>query len=188
MNISYLKYIIIFLVFINSIILASDADSLIASKKAQWTVAIDNYWGPGLPTEEKLKIFDTMWDDVDQTYGAFINLDINIDSLRDLFRPEIEAGVSKGRFVAIMNHFALALKDLHTHLINNLVNWTPLSKDIPLFFAGAWLENKRFGAVLTPLPDSSLLVLKVQTFQGLKLSPGDIILGYEGIPWKRWYR
>ena len=41
-----------------------------------------------------------------------------------------------------------------------------------------------FGAVLTVLPDSSLLVLRTIDNHPLGLQPGDIVLGYEGVPWK----
>ena len=34
------------------------------------------------------------------------------------------------------------------------------------------------------LPDSNTLVLRVVPNHPLNLEPGDIILGYEGIPWK----
>jgi hypothetical protein len=43
---------------------------------------------------------------------------------------------------------------------------------------------EHFGAVLTVLPDSSLLVLRAVTGHPLGLQPGDIILGYQGVPWK----
>ncbi len=45
-------------------------------------------------------------------------------------------------------------------------------------------DVRHFGACLTPLPDSTLLVYKVVENHPLNLVPGDIILGYEGIPWK----
>jgi hypothetical protein len=48
---------------------------------------------------------------------------------------------------------------------------------------GSFVIN-HFGAVLTVLPDSSLLVLRTIDNHPLGLLPGDIVLGYEGIPWK----
>ena len=69
-----------------------------------------------------------------QSMAAFQNLDVNIDSLRDLYRPEIENGVSRGRFAAIMSHFSLAMKECHTTIMDVPVNWgTQISPGIPLF-------------------------------------------------------
>ena len=45
-------------------------------------------------------------------------------------------------------------------------------------------EIEHFGAVLTLLPDSSLVVLRTVENHPLGLQPGDIVLGYEGVAWK----
>jgi hypothetical protein len=65
---------------------------------SDWSVAIDTTWGEGLTTEQKLEFFDTWWYKVDQTWGGFPNLTVNWDSLKNHYRPIIEAGVSRGRF------------------------------------------------------------------------------------------
>jgi hypothetical protein len=109
--------------------------------------------------------------------------------LRDLYRPEIENGVSRGRFAAIMNYFSMALKDAHTMILDIPVNWgTYPQPGIPLFVIGTWRNNYYFGANLTPLPDSSLLVYKALPNHTLGLVAGDIVLGYDGIPWKVLYK
>lgn len=157
--------------------------------RQDWQEVIDSVWGPGLPTAQKLEIFDTAWDTINAKYAAFQNLNVNIDSLRELYRPEIENGVSRGRFAAIMNHFALAMKECHTILMDVPVNWgTPITPGIPLFVIGPWWNNARFGANLTPLPDSSLLVYRALENHQLGIVKGDIVLGYDGIPWKELYK
>ena len=157
--------------------------------KNDWQELIDLAWGPGPPTEEKLAIFDAAFNDIDWRYGAFMNLDVNIYSLRDLYRPEIENGVSRGRFAAIMNYFSMALKDAHTMIADIPVNWgTYPNKGVPLFVVGTWRNNFHFGANLTPLPDSTLLVYKALPNHRLGLEAGDIVLGYHGIPWKVLYK
>jgi hypothetical protein len=157
--------------------------------KSDWAEIIDSTWGPGMPTEEKLVIFDRVWNYLDQGYGAFVNYDVNMDSLRDLYRPEIEAGVSLGRFAAIMNYLAYALKDAHTLIDYLPVNvFTDLQPGIPIFVTGACVDVSHFGAGLTPLPDSTLLVYNALPNHTLGLQLGDIVLGYDGIPWKQLYR
>jgi len=157
--------------------------------KADWQAVIDSVWGPGLPTSEKLEIFDAAMDTLDQNFGAFFNLDINLDSLINAYRPEIENGVSRGRFAAIMNYISLYMKDTHTMLMDVPVNWgTPLNPGVPLFVIAGFRSNEYFGACLTPLSDSSLLVYKVLANHQLGLEVGDIVLGYEGTPWKILYK
>ena len=157
--------------------------------KGDWQTLIDSVWGPGLPTAQKLAIFDSAYNQIDWWYGAFMNLNVDIDSLRNLYRPEIENGVSRGRFAAIMNYFSLALKDAHTMIVDIPVNWgTYPQPGIPLFVIGTWRNNFYFGANLTPLPDSSLLVYKALPNHKLGLVAGDIVLGYDGIPWKVLYK
>ena len=157
--------------------------------REDWQEVIDSVWGTGLPTAQKLEIFDTAWDTINAKYAAFQNLDVNIDSLRDLYRPEIENGVSRGRFAGIMSHFSLAMKECHTVILDVPVSWgTPITSGVPLFIIGPWYNNERFGASLTPLPDSSLLVYRALPNHSLGLVAGDIVLGYDGIPWKELYK
>src|SRR5689334_132561 len=75
---------------------------------SKWQAAIDSTWGPGLPTDEKLQVFDTFWNTVDQQFAGFPGLDIDWAALRVRYRPEIAAGVSRGRFAAIMGYLSLA--------------------------------------------------------------------------------
>jgi hypothetical protein len=148
-------------------------------------VAVDSVWGEGLNTEKKLEIFDAFWLTIDQEYACFNNLDVNWDSLRTVYRPQVEAGVSRGRFAAIMNHLALALREFHTVVGDWLVNWrTALEPGIPVHVMGSWVDQGHFGAGLTLTADSSLLVYKVAPDHPLGLEPGDLVLGYEGIAWK----
>ena len=156
--------------------------------RENWQGFIDSTWGPGLPTAEKLVLFDEAWNTFNAEYAAFQNLDVNLDSLWVLYRPEIEAGVSRGRFAAIMNQLSLAFNEMHTFIIDLSVNQTtPLEPGVPLFVVGARENESHFGASLTPLPDSTLLVYNVLPDHPLDLIPGDIVLGYDGILWKVLY-
>ena len=155
--------------------------------KGGWEVIIDAYWGEGLPTDTKLQIFDDWWTEIDLRFGMFHNLDFDIFAFRDQYRPEIAAGVSRGRFAAIMSHFGYRLKDLHTWVYDTPVSFTPLNKGTPLLVVGQWGVNRHFGALLTPLPDSTLLVYRTVPNHPIGLEPGDIVLGYDGVPWNDLY-
>ena len=154
-----------------------------------WVEIIDTTWGPGLPTDQKLALFNEAWNILDDNFAAFQNIDVEWQGIYDKYYDEINSGVSRGRFVAIMNHMALALQESHTWIWNSEVDATPLEPGIPMFYpCGNGDNTSRFGASLTPLPDSSLLVFKALPNHPLDLEPGDRVIGYDGIPWKILYK
>jgi hypothetical protein len=163
-----------------------------------WDEAIDETWGWGLPRTTKLQIFDAFWERADEEFACFVDLPGYYPAfwsdLRDLYRTEIENGdptygVSKGRLAGILYHLCIQLRESHTNSLNELVSReTELAPGVPLMYVGVWGENDHFGAGLTPLPDSSLLVYKAVDDHPLGLVPGDIVLGYDRIQWKNLYR
>ena len=154
-----------------------------------WAQRVDQAWGPSPWTiPQMLGVFDTFWSRIDQSFACFQGLEVDWAALRAATRAEVEAGVSRGRFVAIMNHLALALRESHTAITDAGVNFTSLDPGVPLFVVGGWGNNQHFGAGLTPRPDSSLLVYAAVPVHPLGLVPGDIVLGYGGVPWKRLFR
>jgi hypothetical protein len=173
------------------IILVLLSSGSILYAQTDWSTMIDTTWGEGLPTADKLQIFDTFWETIDSDYAGFHNRDVNWDSLRNVYRPMVEAGVSRGRFSAIMDQLHLALLEMHTFVYDVEVRETELKPGVPLLVF--WFENYAgdhgyFGAGLTPLPDSTAFVYKVVDNHPLDLEPGDIVLGYDGIPWKYLYQ
>ncbi len=155
---------------------------------ASWAERIDETWGPGRSTGEKLFFFDTFWHAVDDEFACFQDLDVDWAGLRDLYRPEVAAGVSKGRFAAIMSRLSLALMEAHTVALDRVVFWRTASvPGVPLLVVGGWGQINDFGACLTPLPDRSLLVYQALPDHPMGLAPGDIVLGYDGRPWAELY-
>lgn len=149
-----------------------------------WRRVIDSTWGPGLPVTQKLAIFDQFWNTIDTDFASFNNLLVNWDSLRTVYRSEIEDTVSRGRFAAIMNHLAMALLDGHTFAADRPVNYgTQMLPGVPLWAVANWNYVDHFGAALTPLPDSSLLVYRMVQNHPLGLEPGDVVLGYDRRKW-----
>jgi Periplasmic protease len=150
--------------------------------------AIDDVWGPGLSTAEKLRIFDTFWQYVDEHFAAFQGIDVNWTALRDTYRPQVAGGVSRGRFAAIVNHMSLALADSHTLPADLLVNsFTVPVPGVPLLTVGGWIADTS-GTCSTALADGSALVYSAVSNHPLGLEPGDRVLGYNGRPWRLLYR
>ncbi|MBK7377937.1 MAG: T9SS type A sorting domain-containing protein [Ignavibacteriales bacterium] len=157
-------------------------------QKADWQYIIDTTWGQGLPLAQKQQIFNTFANSVGNSFDGFNSLGMSIadwDSLRNYYYSKIDSTTSRGRFSAIMNYLCGALRDGHTYCDDIEVFNTPLNPGVPFFmFTGNPRNIEHFGAVTTILPDSSVMILRVVDNHPLNLEPGDIILGYEGIPWK----
>jgi hypothetical protein len=158
-------------------------------QKDQWRHIIDSLWGPGLPTAQKLQIFDDYANHLHNEFDGFQSLGmswVSWDSLRAYWRSKITDSTSRGVFSGIMSRFAFSLNDLHTYAWDDTVVQTPLNPGVPVLCIGgfSYQDISHFGAVLTALPDSNLLVLKVVQNHPLNFQPGDIILGYEGVRWK----
>ena len=156
--------------------------------KNGWQYTIDTTWGPGLPLAEKQQIFNAYATSIREQFDGFESLQMNLnswDSLRAHYYSMIDDSTSKGGFSAIMSHFSMQLKDAHTRAYDESVVLTPLNPGIPVLVTSAFSHSiAHFGAVVTVLPDSSLLVLRTVANHPLDLQPGDILLGYEGTPWK----
>jgi hypothetical protein len=157
--------------------------------KDDWQDAIDSTWGAGYTLATKLYIFQKFWDGIDDIFPCFHGLDTNIwDSIYDVYYPEILDTVSRGRFSAILTHAGMSLRESHTVVFDSAVFTTQPEPGVPLMYVGGWGTNDHFGAGLTPLPDSSLLVYKAVENHPFGLVPGDVVLGYDGIPWKVLYK
>ncbi|NTV84236.1 MAG: hypothetical protein HGA23_08055, partial [Bacteroidales bacterium] len=95
----------------------------------------------------------------------------------------IDASTSRGAFSSLMSHFAYSLRDCHTWAMDSSVVLSPLNPGTPVLVVNCF-DCSHFGAVLTTLADSSLVVLRTVANHPLGLEPGDLVLGYEGVPWK----
>jgi Peptidase family S41 len=155
---------------------------------AQRRAAIDAYWGEGPSTEAKLAIFEKFWNHADQRFAAFQGIEVDWAGLRARYRAEIAAGVSRGRFAAIMNHLALALRDSHSHAYDLLVNFDTIpGPGVPLLGVGGWVADPS-GTCMTALDDGSALVYSAVPNHPLGLEPGDVVLGYDGQGWRQLYQ
>lgn len=152
-----------------------------------WQYIIDTTWGLGLPLAQKQQIFNTFTTSISNSFDGFQSLGITWatwDSIKNYYYSQINSTTSRGRFCAIMQYICSKMRDGHTWADDNVVNGTPLNPGVPFFMFGGIVNAKHFGAVTTVLPDSSVMVLRVVNNHPLNLEPGDIILGYEGVPWK----
>jgi hypothetical protein len=156
--------------------------------KSDWQYIIDTTWGPGLPLAQKQQIFNAYANSIREEFDGFESLQMNEnswDTLRAYYYSIIDSSTSKGGFSAIMSKFSMHLRDLHTYAYNESVVLSPLNPGVPiLVISGFSMSVQHFGAVITALPDSSLLILRTVDNHPLDLEPGDILLGYEGVPWK----
>ncbi|MBP1657303.1 MAG: 5'-Nucleotidase domain protein [Bacteroidetes bacterium] len=170
-------------------------DSSLYKRKADWQQIVDRFWGPGLALSQKQQVFNTFASYIHDRFPGFSGLNIRWDSLRAFYAQQLNDSTSRGGFSAILSKLAGDLRDYHVMGWDTIMQSTPLSPGTPIFAVGLessaapggmnYGDVRHFGAVLTPQPDSSLLVLRAAANHPLGLQPGDIILGYEGVPWKR---
>lgn len=157
---------------------------------SDWAAAINATWGPGMPGSTKDSLFLKWWTAVAGYAATFFNIDTAAWS--DAFATYAPGvvdydTVSRGRFAAIMFHMSLRCRDIHVISSDQPVAYTHATPGVPLLYIGGTGDNTHFGAALTPLPDSTLLVYQTVPNHPLGLVPGDVVLGYDRMPWKDRY-
>jgi len=165
-------------------LIQSDSVPSFYKRKSEWQEIIDEYWGPGDSYTQKLHVFDTYVSHVRANFPAFFYSKLNWDSVATYYRSQITDSTSRGAFHAILVNAAYSLDEFHAFAGDNTVWSTPLKPGTPVVNL-PWInfDVRHFGAALTPLPDSSLLVYKVVPNHPLGLQPGDRVIGYEGVVW-----
>ena len=161
---------------------------------AEWRYIIDTTWAAGQTTAEQLQTFDAFWNTIDQEYAGFNGIVDNWQQLRS-YRDTVALGVSRGRFAGILDYLVKSLQDPHVWMLDQGIATTALNEGVPLLYSGGvsvpafnWESISHFGAGLSPLPDSTLLVYDAVPNHPLGLVPGDLILGYDGRLWKNLYK
>jgi len=155
-----------------------------AEKYPSWQARIDATWGDGLATAYKLQIFDTWYESVQKRYAGFNGVDADLNQLHDQYRAEIENGVSRGRFAAIMNHMSLPLLEMHQLILDEDIYNTALAPEMPLFVIGGAGNVTHAGAAVTQIADGRLVFYAVANDHPLGLQAGDVFIGYDGKPWE----
>jgi hypothetical protein len=152
-----------------------------------WQQIIDTTWGPGLPLIQKQNIFNVYANTLRDNFDGFLSLGMNLmdfDTMCINYYGQITDNTSRGAYSAILSRLSHRLRDIHTNAVDTIMWATPLNPGVPILVLSGFVTVEHFGAILTTLPDSTLLVLRVVPNHPLGLQPGDIILGYEGVPWK----
>ncbi len=143
---------------------------------------VDTFFGAAPDRETRLEIFDTIWNDFERLYAGFGPAPIDWYEVREQYRPAIERAESYGRFFALLSEIFIGLRDGHTVIGSKRVCDTPLTERPPLFVHSDWAST--LGACVTALADDNLLVYRVHPDNPAALEPGDIIIGYNGKPWR----
>lgn len=153
-----------------------------------WQLAIDTTWGPGFDPAIEWTIYKTYWEPIDNDFVCFNGINVDWDSIRAADSAEIAGDVSRGRFIAMMQYASWELFEGHTMIYDDSVSYeVGTAPGKPLLFTGDWGSCNHFGAGVTLGLDGSLFVYQVGDSHPLGLDPGDIILGYDGVPWEEMY-
>lgn len=150
--------------------------------RGDYRQAVDEAWDEGGDAAEDLRVFDLFWNTIDAQFACFQDLDTDWDAFRALYRDEVAQGVSRGRLAFILSRMAIDLRESHTSVLDFTVFLTQVVKDTPvlrLLISG----TTPFGAAVTSQPDGSGLVYRADPNHPMQLQPGDVLLGYDGVPW-----
>lgn len=148
-----------------------------------WQHIIDSTWGQGLADTAKLSLFNQFWTAMDSAYACFVKLpNYNWDSIVNAMRTEITMGVSRGRFAGIIGKLLTYVNDGHTSFYDYTVDYSgPIYPGKPVFRR----ESGLFGACITAVNDTTAMVYEAVAGHPFNLQPGDVILGYNNIPWTK---
>ncbi len=150
-----------------------------------WAALIDATWDPIHTPAQQRTAFDLFWNDVDARYACFHDIDDVWLDLHARYRPEVAGGVSRGRFAGILGQLSLSLRESHTRARDYGVTNTFAGRGIPLLHANDLaLRVADLGAAVTAGDDGAGLVYRATINNPLGLEPGDVILGYDGRPWR----
>lgn len=147
-----------------------------------WSAAIDAFWGEAPDQETRLAMFDDLWEAMAASYASFGASGVDWDWVRETYRPRIQEATSHGRFYQLFSEIFTLLQDGHALFgSTDICDW-----DVSLHPPVVYLyEDSYFsGACITPLEDDRLLVYAVAEDNPAGLVPGDVILGYDGVPWR----
>ena len=87
-----------------------------SAKDTDWQTMIDDYWGPGAQSgHEQLAVLLEWVNLLDDQFACFVNHDVDMEALYTPYLQEVEAGVSRGRFSAIMTYITMSLRNGHTY-------------------------------------------------------------------------
>jgi hypothetical protein len=142
---------------------------------------VDEYWGAAPDQDTRLAIFDALWQNLADTYACFSVLDVDWDEVRDRYRSQVAEAEGYGRFYQLLSWMNAELEDGHTSFVSYGICETPLALRPPFFVPDQW--SSAIGACVTPLDDGDLLVYRAADDNPAGLAPGDVILGYDGVPW-----
>ncbi|MGF1468833.1 MAG: S41 family peptidase [Sandaracinaceae bacterium] len=154
----------------------------------QWADRVDATWGEAPSLEERLAIFDYASVIIGSVHPDLQDPSPDWNEAHDALRAQDEAAESYGAFAAVLFELADAVR--HTAFAETTVCGTPNPERPPVVYGyttPALLDSSPIdwlGACVTPLADDRLLVYRVADDNPAGLEPGDVLLGYDGLPWR----
>lgn len=170
----------------------SEKEQMIDNKIKHLELLSDTYWGNFSDNErEKLiESFVSIWQFANDKFPAFEGLDINWQEFHDESIEILENTNSYGDYLAIITNIPYILKEGHGFV----ATWKMYGIDaknlyhpnVPIFYTLLKPESK-IGASCVVTEDGQICVSKITSdINPYNLNPGDVIVGYNGVPWDEW--
>lgn len=150
-----------------------------------WAERVDSYWGPAPEQEQRVEVFEEVWQGLADDYACFETFDINWDDTHSSYLPRVEQATSYGRFAQVLTYMSKDLMDPHTYISSNKVCRTDMTKErAPVDRTGITSVSRILGACVTATEDDQLIVYRVDAdINPLGLQIGDEIVGYDQHTW-----
>lgn len=165
--------------------LADTGDTGLADARAlYWSERVESFWGDAPEEEERLRVFDHLWESLAEDYASFDSYDVDWEASREHYRPLVAEDQGYGSFYGHLRQMVDQLHDPHAPLLSQTVCTTRVRERPP-----AWRNIDAIPAVggcVTLDDQGELLVYQVASGDSnpLDLEPGDVIVGFDGQPWE----
>ena len=80
------------------------------------TTACEQFLLVGTPEQSPPAVFDALWEDVDARYSYFVEKNIDWDSVRAVYRPQVEDDMGEARLFDLLAELLFILEDGHVNL------------------------------------------------------------------------
>lgn len=170
----------------------TDIQAMIDAKITQIEETTKLFWGD-MPNDldAPLVLFQRIWSDINEDFCGFKDFDLNWDDYKEKNYEAVEFADGYGDYLTILTDMAYQLHEGHSTISTKRMKGSngryALSFNVPIFLSFGYSQTKIGGCpVLTE--DKEVLIKNINDPEEnpYNLKPGDIILGYNGVPWKYW--
>lgn len=169
----------------------AEIQSMVDAKISQLEETNKIFWGemPGDP-DASIILFQRIWSEINSNFCGFKGFDLDWDAYKEKNYEAVEFADNYGDYLNILTDMAYQLHEGHSTVYTKRMKGGGrffLSFNAPVFLSFGQSTTKIGGCpVLTEDQEVVIKSIDKPEVNPYNLNPGDIILGYNGVPWKYW--